>query len=51
MSYRPFKKQTRIKIDLRKLSDFDLYFEEVPPLAMYKVQKALNRNIRKLKLA
>ena len=50
MSYRPFKKQ-HVKVDLRKLQDFDLYFEEVPPAALYKFQKALNRNLRKLKLA
>lgn len=50
MSYRPFKRQTK-KINVTKLEDFDLFFEEVPPLKAYKLKRAINRNIRKLKLA
>ncbi len=50
MSYRPFKKRdVTKKVDLRKLKDFDLYFEEVPPATLYKFQRAMNRSMRKLK--
>ena len=51
MSYRPFKKEAKSKVDLRKLKDFDLYFEEVPPTTLYKLQKSMNRSLRKLKFA
>lgn len=50
MGYRPFKKQSK-KVDLSKLEDFDLYFEEVPPTAAYKLQRSLKRSMRKLKFA
>lgn len=51
MSYQPFKKQSKVKVELRKLKDFDLYFEQVPPTTVYKLQRAMNRRLRKLKLA
>lgn len=51
MSYKSTKKQRNPKIELRKLKDFDLYFEEVPPTVIYKLQRTLNRNLRKLKVA
>ena len=50
MSYRPFKKQVK-KVDLAKLEDYDLYFEEVPPATLYKLQRTFSRNMRKLKVA
>lgn len=50
MSYRPFKRRTK-KVNLARLKDYDLYFEEVPPSAAYKLQRALRRNMRKLKTA
>ena len=50
MSYRPFKRQ-QIKINVAKLDDFDLFFEEIPPVKAYKLKRAINRNIRKLKFA
>ena len=50
MNYRPLKKRVK-KVNLAKLEDYDLYFEEVPPAAIYKLRRSLNRNMRKLKLA
>ncbi len=50
MSYRPFKKQSK-KVDLAKIQDYDLYFEEVPPAALYKLRRTFSRNMRKLKTA
>lgn len=51
MTYRPLKKQMRSKLNISKLDDFDLYFEQIPARTAYKLHRAINRNMRKLKLA
>jgi hypothetical protein len=51
MNYRHLKNQSRTKVDVRQLDDFDLYFEKVPVGAAYKLRRAMKRNLRKLKFA
>jgi len=50
MKYRSLKKRSK-KIDLRKVEDYELYFEEIPPTTAYKIQRALSRSLRKLRIA
>ena len=50
MGYKRFKKQSK-KVNIARLEDYDLFFEEVPATTAYKLKRALNRNMRKLKLA
>ena len=50
MSYNLFKKKRR-QVKLQNITDYDLYFEEIPPAKAYKLRRAINRNLRKLKTA